>query len=298
MTYGYARCSTNEDKRDINRQRRKLKELGINDSEIFFDYESGSKSERIQLKHLLSLVKSGDTIVTTEISRLAYSTKQLCEIIEIAREKKLELIIGTFKVDCRHDLDPMTVGMLKMMDVFAEAERKIISQRIKSGMENAKAQGAKIGRPRTTINNLPELFMKNVHLHTFKKVTQKELARLCGVSRQSIFKYIKIYEEAYAKHDVMKDFKDAEKFEAKEKRRLKSYKRWTLGELEAQAREEERDVEQDGISEFTPATKELERRHKKFMNQREIIEEKEYEIGEILNRSMLRDDSWLDEFDL
>ena len=48
------------------------------------------------------------------------STKQLCEIIEVAKARRLKLIIGTFVVDCSGTLDPMTDGMLKMMGVFAE----------------------------------------------------------------------------------------------------------------------------------------------------------------------------------
>lgn len=192
MMYGYARCSTNESKQDIDRQKRELKKLGINESEIFFEYESGSKTERIQLTRLLSVVKPGDTIATTEVSRLTRSTKQLCEIIELAKDKKLELIIGTFKVDCRHDLDPMTQGMIMMWGVFAEMERLIISQRVKSGMENAKAKGAKIGRPTTTTENLPPSFLKHFPKYTAKQITQEELARLCGLTRQSVSKYVKL----------------------------------------------------------------------------------------------------------
>ena len=48
------------------------------------------------------------------------STKDLIEIIDIAKEKHLKLILGTFEVDCTGDtLDPMVEGMVKMMGVFA-----------------------------------------------------------------------------------------------------------------------------------------------------------------------------------
>jgi len=193
MLYGYARCSTNEDRQDIDRQRRELKKLGIKDADIFLEYESGAKIDRLQLNRLLASIQPGDTIATTEVSRLTRSTKQLCEIIEIAKEKRLELIIGTFRVDCRCDLDPMTDGMLKMMGVFAEMERNIISQRVKSGMENAKAKGAKIGRPTTSTINLPISFLKHYPMYAAKQITQEELARLCGITRQSVSKYIKVY---------------------------------------------------------------------------------------------------------
>ncbi|MCL2386046.1 MAG: recombinase family protein [Defluviitaleaceae bacterium] len=196
MLYGYARCSTNESKQDVERQKRELRKMRIQDSNIFFEYESGTKADRVQLERLLATVNAGDTIATTEVSRLTRSTKQLCDIIEQAKEKRLELIIGTFKVDCRNGLDPMTDGMLKMMGVFAEMERNMISQRVKSGMENAKAKGSVLGRPETTVDNLPADFIRHYPKYTAKQLTQAELARLCNISRQSVNKYIKIYKTA------------------------------------------------------------------------------------------------------
>lgn len=54
MQFGYCRCSTNESKQDIDRQKRELRQLGIKESNIFFEYESGSKLDRIQLDRLLN----------------------------------------------------------------------------------------------------------------------------------------------------------------------------------------------------------------------------------------------------
>ena len=145
MIYGYARCSTNEELQDINRQVRELKQQGATEETIYQEYESGTKADRTQLNRLLNLVTSGDTIVATEVSRVTRSTKQLCDIIELVKERHIKLVLGSFVVDCTKELDPMTEGMLKMMGVFAELERNMISQRVKSGMENARAKGKTIG---------------------------------------------------------------------------------------------------------------------------------------------------------
>ena len=67
------------------------------------------------------------------------------------------VIMGTFVVDCK-ELDPMIEGMLK---IFSELERNIISQRVKSGMENAKANGKTIGRPSTISGDIPNVFYKH-----------------------------------------------------------------------------------------------------------------------------------------
>ena len=110
-TYGYARCSTNETKQDISRQIRELKAMGVDESYIYMEYESGSKADRKELTRLLDVIVDGDTIKALEVSRITRSTKQLCEIIDIAKEKRIQLVFGSLIVDCRGELDTMTEGM-------------------------------------------------------------------------------------------------------------------------------------------------------------------------------------------
>ena len=107
MIYGYARCSTNESKRDINRQIKELKATGA--EEVIFEYEHGDAKTKKELAMLLELAQPGDTIVTLEVSRLSRSTQHLCELIDIIREKRLRLVItGSITIDCREGkVDPM-----------------------------------------------------------------------------------------------------------------------------------------------------------------------------------------------
>lgn len=194
MIYGYARCSTNEKMQDINRQVRELKQQGATDTTIYLEYESGMKADRAELKKLLNVVQSGDTILATEVSRITRSTKQLCDIIELAKDKHIKLVLGSFVVDCSKELDPMTEGMLKMMGVFSELERNIISQRVKSGMENAKAKGKAIGRPSTTADDIPGIFYKHYPKYKKGEINKKEFSRLCNLSYPTIYKYLGIVE--------------------------------------------------------------------------------------------------------
>ena len=113
MMYGYARCSTDETRQDIDRQKRELMAKGVDSENVFCEYESGTKKDRTELNRLLRTVKDGDVIVSTELSRITRSTKDLIWIIDTAKEKKIKLILGTFDADCSGDsLDPMTEGML------------------------------------------------------------------------------------------------------------------------------------------------------------------------------------------
>lgn len=193
MIYGYARCSTNEIKQDIHRQERELISRGVKHQNIFLKYESGTKRDRRELNRLLDTVQKGDTIIATELSRITRSTKDLIEILEIAKDKKLKLILGTFEADCSNDnLDPMTEGILKLMGVFAELERNITSERVKSGLKNAVARGQILGRPKITKETIPQKFLKNYPLHLSGKINKSELAKICDVSRQAVYRYLEI----------------------------------------------------------------------------------------------------------
>jgi DNA invertase Pin-like site-specific DNA recombinase len=191
--YGYCRCSTDENRQDIDRQIKELQKLGVTRDNIFFEYVSGRKAEKVEWNRLLERIKEGDTIAATEVSRLSRSTKQLCEIIEMAQARRIKLIIGSIKIDCSKD-DPMTKGMVLMWGVFAELEAAITSHRVKSGMANAREKGAVIGRPKTTIDNLPTGFIRHYPLYARGDLTITELAKVCGISRQTAYKYKTIYE--------------------------------------------------------------------------------------------------------
>ena len=197
MIYGYARCSTNEDKQDINRQIRELKDLGATDKTIYLEYASGTKTDRVEFNKLLDSVDPGDTIATTEVSRLSRSTQHLCEIIDIIKNKQLKLIIGTkMTIDCtKGELDPMTKAFLQMSGVFAELERNIISQRVKSGLANARAKGKTLGRPKVTPEGLPKNFIKYYNQWKNKDIKKVEFARLLNVSRPTLDLYIETYEK-------------------------------------------------------------------------------------------------------
>ncbi len=194
--YGYCRCSTNENKQDISRQERDLKALGVtNKKNIYKEYESGTKIKRAELEKLLEKVEEGDTIISTEVSRITRSTKQLCEIIEFAKNKHIKLILGTFVVDCTKELDPMTEGMLKMMGVFSELERNMISQRVKSGVANARAKGKIIGRPALTIETMPNKVKDMYELFNSGSISKTDYAKICNISRPTLDKYLNIIKE-------------------------------------------------------------------------------------------------------
>ena len=194
MNRGYSRCSTNESKQDINRQVRELKAAGAD--VVYMEYEHGEAKVKSQQRAKFAETEAGDTIIVLEVSRLARSTQQLCEIIEVIREKHLRLVIvGSITLDCRNgQADPMSEAFLQMAGVFSQLELAMIRSRVRSGMENARAKGKQIGRPQVTVENIPATFLRHYPAYKKGQLNVSELARVCDLSRTTVYKYIGLLE--------------------------------------------------------------------------------------------------------
>lgn len=191
----YVRCSMNE-KQDLDRQVRDITSALGNDKHIDFyqEFEHGDSVTKKELNKLLQDAQAGDVIIATEVSRLSRSTKQLCEIIDTVKEKRLCLqILGSITIDCRDGkIDPMTEAFLTMAGVFSQLELAMIRDRVKSGVENARAKGKVLGRPKLTRDSLPDVFYKHFPLYAGKQINKKEFANLIGVSRPTLDKYLEV----------------------------------------------------------------------------------------------------------
>ncbi len=191
--YGFARVSLAEEKgQDINRQVRELQAAGA--EEIITERIHGDAKVKPQLDFLLEHIENGSTLIVCEVSRLSRSVLQFCEIMELVKEKHLRLeVLGSITVDCRSgEIDPMSAAFLQMASIFSELEKNILRSRVRSGMANAKAKGKQIGRRPTTKDDLPAVFIKYYPAYAAGSMTVTELARICGLSRPTVYKYIKM----------------------------------------------------------------------------------------------------------
>lgn len=195
--YGYCRCSTDDTKQSVDRQIKDVIELGAEPKLIYTEYESGTKRQRIELNRMLDVISEGDTLIVTEISRLSRSMRDLLEVLDMLKDKKVKVILGAFTLDfSKGDVDPMVLGMVQMMGVFSQMEREITVNRIKSGLDNAKAKGVKLGRVKTTVDTIPPLFKKNYVRYKNGELNVTELGRMSEIkSRTTVYKYIKMLEE-------------------------------------------------------------------------------------------------------
>ena len=150
---GYLRVSTIE--QDMDNQRLEIMEYARQNSLVVNDFigiqissHKDNKSRRID--ELLERLKTGDTLIVAELSRLGRSVGQVVTMVDelISRKVKLIAIKENIKLEANGKKDVQTTVMITMFSLFAEMERTLISERTKVGLEAARAKGKLLGRPK------------------------------------------------------------------------------------------------------------------------------------------------------
>ena len=75
---------------------------------------------------------------------------------------------------------------------FNSLEVEVTRERIKSGIENSRNKGVKLGRPTLTKEDIPLCFYKNLDLYNNKKINKSEFARLMNWSRPKLDRILKL----------------------------------------------------------------------------------------------------------
>ena len=188
MKVGYVRVSTVE--QNEARQIESLKAQGV---EKFFTEKISGKNttDRKELQAMLDFVREGDTVYIHDFSRLARSTKDLLEIVELLNRKGVSLHSDKENIDTA---TPTGKLMLTMIGAIAEFERVNMLDRQREGIEIAKRNGAYKGRKAIEIDN--NVFRQQYGEYKSRAITKVELAKRLGVSRPTLDKMIKEYEVA------------------------------------------------------------------------------------------------------
>jgi len=143
---GYVRVSTAD--QDAERQRESiLNEYDADDIEWFADIESGASLSRTQYNDLRENIDEYDTIAATEIDRLGRSFSELASLVEDLRQQDIGLNLTQQPIDTTREDDWMADMLLNMLIVLADAERKMIQDRVQQGVDKARRDGKRIGRP-------------------------------------------------------------------------------------------------------------------------------------------------------
>jgi len=177
---GYARVSTGD--QILDRQLTELTEAGC--SRIFSDHGvSGSKMARPGLTEALDYLRSGDTLVVVELSRLGRNTEGVLALCRDLEQRGVGLRILGLGVDTS---TPTGRLVLTLLAAVSEMERELIRERVLSGMAEAKRQGRTGGRPRALTDAQRAVALQQ---HAAGS-TPAEIASLFGCSRRSIERVI------------------------------------------------------------------------------------------------------------
>lgn len=179
MRVGYIRVSTVEQHED-----RQVKDLTENAkvSKVFIDKLSGKDTNRPQLNAMIDYVREGDTVVVSEYSRLARSTRDLIDIIETLQNKGVTVISMKEKLDTS---TPQGEFMLTVFAGIATLERKLMLQRQREGIAIAKANGKYKGRQS---KQKPDDWESLKAMYMSRQITVSEIAKRCDVSRPIVYK--------------------------------------------------------------------------------------------------------------
>lgn len=183
MIVGYVRVSTVEQ----NEGRQLVTMEKYNVEKIFQEKVSAKDTNREELNKLLDFVREGDTVVIHDFSRLARSTKNLLEIVELLEQKKVNLISSKENIDSS---TPTGKLMLTMIGAINEFERANLLERQREGIKLAKEQKKYKGRKAIKIDNFENYYNR----YKNREFNKTQLAKELGVSRPTLDKLIENYE--------------------------------------------------------------------------------------------------------
>ena len=113
---------------------------------------SKTREERPDLIELLTSAKKGlyDKVLVTEISRIGRNAKDIRSTIDQLHSNRVGVIFKNLSLESLDEKGEETFVTNIIISIYAEMaqeEKKILVSRIKSGIESAKANGKRIGRP-------------------------------------------------------------------------------------------------------------------------------------------------------
>lgn len=154
---------------------------------------SGAKDYKDRkLGGVLRKVKTGDVIVTCEISRLGRNLLMIMEILSVCMKKGC--IVQTIKDGYRLGDDMQSKVLAFAFGLSAEIERKLISMRTKEALARLKASGVKLGRPEGSKNEegKSKLFPHKVQIYHLRDECGRSysyIAKKFGVSRNTVRRF-------------------------------------------------------------------------------------------------------------
>ncbi len=194
MIYGYCRVSTThqheENQHFVIEKFARKNNLTV-DMWIEEKISSGKRLKDRKLGALLNELKSGDILITTEISRLGRSLLEVMGILQMCLERDCQ--VWTLKENFRLGTDIQSKVLAFAFGLSAELSRSLLRERVRESLARLKAGGKKLGRPIGAQSRVLKLTrnQKRVALLMAQGVSKTEIARIMRVHKVTLYKYLR-----------------------------------------------------------------------------------------------------------
>lgn len=192
--YGYIRVSSVD--QNEQRQRIALKEVGVDEKNIYLDKLSGKDFNRPQYKKMVKKMKAGDTLYILSIDRLGRNYVEIQNQWRVlAKDLGIDIcVLDMPLLDTRTCKDLMGTFIadlvLQILSFVAQSERENIKKRQAQGIAAAKARGVHMGRPS---KELPDNFETIVYQWEEKEISLGQVLAECELSETTFYRKLKEY---------------------------------------------------------------------------------------------------------
>ena len=198
--YGYIRVSSTDQNED--RQLMAMQSLGIAQTNLYIDKQSGKDFKRPAYKRLIKRLRSGDLLYILSIDRLGRNYEEIQNQWRLlTKEKNVDIaVIDMPLLDTRHGKDLMGTFIadlvLQILSFVAQNERENIRKRQAQGIAAAKARGVQFGRP---VKSLPDNFEEMIVLWSKGELSVAEIAKQSGISESTFYRRLREYRITHPK---------------------------------------------------------------------------------------------------
>jgi DNA invertase Pin-like site-specific DNA recombinase len=167
----YLRVST--DQQDLNNQKHEIelyakKQHMQIDEWVEVEISSRKNMHDRRIADLIQGLRKGDTLIVSELSRLARSMRETHNIVHDISKRKAHLHVIKQNLIMKGANDMATKIYINSFAMAAEIERDLISQRTKNGLARVKAEGKKLGNPNLKADNRKRIAKANAFAETLR----------------------------------------------------------------------------------------------------------------------------------
>lgn len=194
--FGYIRVSSQD--QNEARQLEAMRQLGIEERDIFIDKQSGKDFDREKYQAMKSCLREGDVLYIHSLDRFGRNKDEIeKEWKEITKDIKADIVVLDMPLlDTTKHKD--SIGslisdiVLQVLSWMAQEERNKINTRREEGVKIALQNGVKFGRPKAEVS---EEFIQAYRQWKAGEITGTKAMEQAGMKRTTFYKLVKEYEQ-------------------------------------------------------------------------------------------------------